>query len=339
MTANTIARTLVNEFICRYGAPESLHSDQGRNFEAALIKELCETFDIHKTRTTPYHPQSSGLVERFHRTLLTMLSARATTYRRNWDLVLPMTLLAYRTSINESTKATPYRIMFGREAALPIDVMYGLPEIPPQTPAEYIWKLRNDLADSFKEIREKLKTESRRQKKWYDRGTTDYKFNIDGKVWLATPKKDKLDRMWEGPYRILQQVGQNIYKVSKVSSLRKKLIVHVGRLKRWYGTNPNVMQTRGRTPEQQVEADNNEERSHNVIITTSNQPEQETSQEEEPQAEASPVDKEGTLQNTDWLKAIRARKAEVRIRKIIEDQEGGVLCQAHLDLRIGVKVR
>ncbi|KRZ46605.1 Pol polyprotein, partial [Trichinella nativa] len=63
MTANTVARTLVNEFICRYGAPKSLHSDQGRNFEAALIKELCETFDIHKTTTTPYHPQSNGLVE------------------------------------------------------------------------------------------------------------------------------------------------------------------------------------------------------------------------------------------------------------------------------------
>ncbi|KRX34722.1 Retrovirus-related Pol polyprotein from transposon [Trichinella murrelli] len=276
MTANTVARTLVNEFICRYGAPKSLHSDQGRNFEAALIKELCETFDIHKTRTTPYHPQSNGLVERFHRTLLTMLSARATTDRRNWDLILPMTLLAYRTSIHESTKATPYRILFGREAALPIVVMYRLPEIPPQTPAEYIWNFRNDLADSFKEIREKLKTESRRQKKWYDRGTTDYKFNIDDKVWLATPKKDKLDRMSEGPYRILQQVGQNIY-----INPRKKLIVHVDRLKRWYGTNPNAMQTRGKTPEQQVEADNNEERSHHVIITTSNQPEQETSQEQD----------------------------------------------------------
>ncbi|XP_003370753.1 retrovirus-related Pol polyprotein from transposon 412 [Trichinella spiralis] len=192
MTANTVARTLVNEFICRYGAPESLHSDQGRNFEAALIKELCETFDIHKTRTTPYHPQSNGLVERFHRTLLAMLSARATTDRRNWDLVLPMTLLAYRTSIHESTKATPCRILFGREAALPIDVMYGLPEIPPQTRAEYIWKLRNDLADSCKEIREKLKTESRRQKKWYDRGTTDYKFNIDDKVWLALSGRYKV---------------------------------------------------------------------------------------------------------------------------------------------------
>ncbi|KRX68119.1 Retrovirus-related Pol polyprotein from transposon [Trichinella sp. T6] len=251
MIANTVARTLVNEFICRYGAPKSLHSDQGRNFEAALIKELCEMFDIHKTRTTPYHPQSNGLVERFHRTLLTMLSARATTDRRNWDLILPMTLLAYRTSIHESTKATPYRILFGREAALPIVVI-------------------------FKEIKEKLQTESRRQKKWYNRGTTDYKFNIDDKVWLAIPKKDKLDRMSEEPFRILQQVGQNIY-----INPRKKLIVHVDRLERWYGTNPNAMQTRGKTPEQQVEADNNEERSHNVIITTSNQPEQETSQEQE----------------------------------------------------------
>ncbi|KRY84015.1 hypothetical protein T4D_9749 [Trichinella pseudospiralis] len=103
------------------------------------------------------------------------------------------------------------------------------------------------------------------------------------------------------------------------------------------------MQTKGRSPEQQVEADNNERRSHNVIITTSHQPGRETSQEQGlnrpkraivrprwlkdyvvaalqtacdrlPQAEASPIDKEGTLRNTDWLEADRTRKAEARFR-------------------------
>ncbi|KRY50935.1 hypothetical protein T03_343 [Trichinella britovi] len=55
--------------------------------------------------------------------------------------------------------------------------MYGLPEIPPRTPAEYIWDLRKELADSFCKIRERLQTESRRQKKWYEvsgRRTTDW---------------------------------------------------------------------------------------------------------------------------------------------------------------------
>ncbi|KRY03826.1 hypothetical protein T03_493, partial [Trichinella britovi] len=82
--------------------------------------------------------------------------------------------------------------------------MHGLPEVPPRTPAEYIWELRKDLADSFCKIREKLHTESRRQKKWYDRRTTDCHFDVNDKVWLATPKRNKLDKIWDGPYRIVQ---------------------------------------------------------------------------------------------------------------------------------------
>ena len=63
-----------NEFIIRYGVPEILHTDQGGNFESILIKELCQILGITKTRTTPYHPQSDGMIERFNRTLLNMLS-------------------------------------------------------------------------------------------------------------------------------------------------------------------------------------------------------------------------------------------------------------------------
>ena len=72
--AVTIAETLVMEYICRYGVPQYLHTDQGRNFESKLIKEVCELLGINKTRTSPYHPQSDGMVERFNRTLEAMLS-------------------------------------------------------------------------------------------------------------------------------------------------------------------------------------------------------------------------------------------------------------------------
>ena len=74
MEAQTVACILVNEFICRLGVPDTIHTDQGRNFESKLIKELCQMLGIKKTRTTPYHPQSDGMVERFNRTLLNMLS-------------------------------------------------------------------------------------------------------------------------------------------------------------------------------------------------------------------------------------------------------------------------
>ena len=72
--ARTIADVLVKEFVCRFGVPLSIHSDQGRNFESALFTEICHLIGIKKTRTTPYHPQSDGMVERFNQTLEMELS-------------------------------------------------------------------------------------------------------------------------------------------------------------------------------------------------------------------------------------------------------------------------
>jgi len=62
------------QFIVYYSFPERLHSDQVRNFESRLIKELCKLADVKKTRTTPYHPMGNGSAERFNQTLLKMLA-------------------------------------------------------------------------------------------------------------------------------------------------------------------------------------------------------------------------------------------------------------------------
>ena len=78
--AATIANKLVNEMFLRFSSPEQLHSDQGRQFESALVREVCKCLDIRKTRTTPYHPQCDGLVERFNRTLLNMLATTTSEY-------------------------------------------------------------------------------------------------------------------------------------------------------------------------------------------------------------------------------------------------------------------
>ena len=87
MEALSIAKVLVNEFICRFGVPDSIHTDQGKNLEAKVIQEICHLLGVTKTRTTPYHPQSDGLVERFNRTLLEMLSTTVAD-EHDWDLSL-----------------------------------------------------------------------------------------------------------------------------------------------------------------------------------------------------------------------------------------------------------
>ena len=137
MEAQTVARLFVNHFVTRFGSPEYLHTDQGRNFESALVKEACKILGIEKTRTTPCHPQSNGMVERFNRTLLDMLST-ISQEEEDWDINLPLVMYAYRTSIQETTGATPFSLMFGREARLPIDLMFPPPEVEnDSTPSKY----------------------------------------------------------------------------------------------------------------------------------------------------------------------------------------------------------
>ena len=86
--------------VFRFGMPAVIHSDQGREFDNNLMQELCLLCGAHKTRTTPYHPASDGLVEHFNRTLLMMLAMFAGENRDNWDDLLPVVMMAYRSSVH-----------------------------------------------------------------------------------------------------------------------------------------------------------------------------------------------------------------------------------------------
>ena len=97
--AITIAKVLVDEMFCRFSPPEQLHSDQGRQFESSIMKEVCEILGIRKSRTSPYHPQCDGLVERFNRTLLSMLATTTKNHPFNWENQIRKVCMSYNTSI------------------------------------------------------------------------------------------------------------------------------------------------------------------------------------------------------------------------------------------------
>ena len=138
----------MNEVISRFGAPERIHTDQGRNFEAQLFKEMCNLFSIEKTRTTPYHPQSDGMVERMNRTIQDMLAKYVAEHQRDWDVHLPMVMMAYRSSVHSSTQYTPHYLLFGHEVRLPLDVMYGREPHQPEAASGYARNLRSTLEEA-----------------------------------------------------------------------------------------------------------------------------------------------------------------------------------------------
>lgn len=163
--AQSIARVLVEEWVCRYGVPRSLHSDQGRNFESGLFKELCRLLQINKSRTSPYRPQSDGLIERFNRTLLSMLSLFVDENQMNWDRLLPYVMMAYRSSVQASTGFTPYKVLFGQEMVLPVDIVLGVDNMQKfQSVNEYVTGIAESLSTIVAAVKKHQSQASQRQK-------------------------------------------------------------------------------------------------------------------------------------------------------------------------------
>jgi hypothetical protein len=232
--ASTVARVFVNEYVCRYGVPVTLHTDQGRNFESKLLKEMCEILKIDKTRTSPYHPQSDGMVERFNRTLEAMLAKYVNKNHKDWDEHLQLVMLAYRSSVHETTKQTPFFMSFGREARLPVDVMFGGSEVR-KTRDQYVDDVRRNMENAYHEVRERTKAVQRRQEDYYNKRVSGEPFKKDDKVWLHQPCtgktiSKKLHQPWSGPYVIIKRIADSVYRVQLLGG-RKRKVVHFNRLK------------------------------------------------------------------------------------------------------------
>ena len=167
--AETCAHVLVEEVFMRYGFPQTLHSDQGRDFESKLIAEVCDLLKITKTGTSPGHPPCNGQVERFNSTLLKMIKVYLKGEQRNWDQHLGCLAGAYHASVHDSTGLTPNLMMLGCELDSPIAVMFGTHhhESYP-TYGEYVAKLKEKMHDAHDIAREHLGTSVRHYKELYD---------------------------------------------------------------------------------------------------------------------------------------------------------------------------
>uniref|UniRef100_A0A3B3QC10 Gypsy retrotransposon integrase-like protein 1 n=1 Tax=Paramormyrops kingsleyae TaxID=1676925 RepID=A0A3B3QC10_9TELE len=234
--AVTVAKVLVEEWVCRYGCPRSLHSDQGRNFESLVFQELCQLLEINKTRTSPYSPQSDGLVERFNRTLATMLSLFVNHNQSNWDILLPFVMMAYRSSVHASTGFTPYKVLFAREMVLPVDVMLNLDHGERLKPmSEYVSSVSQTLATVVEAVKKHQSEASHRQKRCYDFRAQPQFYSVGELVWMRDKARrrgvcPKLQRRFKGPFKVKERISEVLYRVC-LEKGGGDTIVHVNRLK------------------------------------------------------------------------------------------------------------
>ena len=125
LLAVTVAKKLRDHWFTIFGIPTRLHSGQGRNFESALIKELCTLYDIRKSSTTVYHPQGNGQTERFNKTLCGLIKSLDHAQRKNWPEWLPHVVFIYNSTPHRVTGLAPYTMMYGREPKIPLDHLLG----------------------------------------------------------------------------------------------------------------------------------------------------------------------------------------------------------------------
>lgn len=183
--AVTVAEVLASKWVCRYGAPQTLHSDQGRNFESEVFKKMCTLFGIEKTHTTPFRPQSDGQVERFNATLQKILATTAEHCHWDWDLMIPYAVKAYRATKHSLTGFTPNFMMFGREVSEPVDLVVGLPpdnDAAPSAP-EYVQHLRDHLELAHQITRDALDESVKRAKRQYDKNCCHRQYHVCDAVW------------------------------------------------------------------------------------------------------------------------------------------------------------
>jgi len=166
--AETVAKVHVEQLFCRFGAPVSLLSDQGTEVDSSIMQNVCKLLKIDKLRTTAYKP-STNQVERLHRTLNSILAKTVDWNHRDLDSKLSHAMAAYRASRHDSTGYTPNYLVLGREARMPVDLVYGTSQEEEEVIYDgYAGKVRERLLDAYAETRVSLKRAAQTQKKYYD---------------------------------------------------------------------------------------------------------------------------------------------------------------------------
>lgn len=214
-TAKEVTEFIWEDIICRHGCPKKIISDRGTHFNNQLMEQLMEKCGINHRLSTPYHPKTNGLVERFNRTLC---EALAKLGGNDWDKNIPSVLFAYRTKKNKTTKMKPFYIMYGREVKIPLDK-----DENKTTLLQQMERLIEVFPRIRKQVKENIDRAQGKQKEYYDKkGKRKPTFEIGDKVLLYQAWKEKqwsgkLEDKWKGPYYIHEVLLNGSYKLKELN--------------------------------------------------------------------------------------------------------------------------
>ena len=240
-TAHPAAETLRNGYFGLFGAPAYLVSDQRKAFTGHLISNLCELYGVQKLRTSPYHAQTNGQVERMNQTIIRMISKLEQDKKARWSEHLPEMLAAYNGTCSAVTGYSPYFLLFGRKSRMPVDCLFPtLCDSPHQAKMEVsVVAMQKRLKEAFAVARHLTSQEAARQRCYYDHKAGAVALQPGDIVMVRTNgfvgKRKVKDRWEDGGFIVESQLEDwPVYKVrcptSDAKQKPKYHILHRNRL-------------------------------------------------------------------------------------------------------------
>ncbi|KAM0728859.1 Gag-Pol polyprotein [Formica fusca] len=200
ISADTVSTAFYTHWVARYGAPQTITTDQGPQFEAALFKALTNLIGCERIRTSAYHPASNGILERWHRTLKSAIMCHA---NENWFEILPTVLLGLRTCFKEDLNASPAEMLYGSTLRIPGE--FFIEEDLPSDPEIFIEKHRIHM----REIKSRPTAHHHKKTPFFHKNLYDCTH-----VWIREDAVRKsLQPPYSGPFRIVNRINDNLFAI------------------------------------------------------------------------------------------------------------------------------
>ena len=179
-TAETTAESLFNEYFCKFGVPEVVVSDRGTHFQNQLMSNMRLLIGYNHIYSTPYHPQSNGIVERFNSTFISQISKLQNEENNSWDEYLQAVVFAYNSGKHKTTRFSPYELVFGRPPRFPIHSKQT--HFSFSRPSDYFEQLQKTVKHVHRFAHNNILQQQLRNKIYYDRNRLDPQYKIGDKV-------------------------------------------------------------------------------------------------------------------------------------------------------------
>ena len=239
----SIVKALI-KFFTFVGLPKSVQSDQGSNFMSGIFQQVMHELGIKQYRSSSYHPESQGALERFHQTLKNMIRSYCFDTEKDWDEGIHLLLFAVRESVQESLSFSPFELVFGHSVRGPLKLLKEKFLSNDETPLnllQYVSDFRTRLSRACEVARSNLKTSQGKMKARYDNHVIDRKFKPGDKVLALLPIPGRpLQARYFGPYTIDKKTSDLNYIINIPGRRKNKQMCHVNMLKQYFDRDRSI---------------------------------------------------------------------------------------------------